>query len=419
MTTRRDLALNGGTPVRITPLDTSYGVGLIGDEELEAAIDVIKSRSLFRYYGPNFQEQANRFEAELQDHFGVAHALAVSSGTAALQAGLVGLGVEEGDEVIVPAVTFVATVGAVVGSRAVPVFADIDDSLNLDPESFEENITDKTRAVVPVHLANAAADMDAIMEIAARRNIRVLEDAAQAIGVSYRGKPVGTIGDAGIFSLQLEKNITSGEGGILLTNDFGVYDRSVRYQDQGGQFTTSKGDVREHTSGEPFIGVNLRMTEIAAAIAAVQLGRLDEIVARSRAIASDIRRRLGDLPVDWRRLPDESGEGGNVTILLASPEKAKEFGKAMRAEGVPAGQMYGGKPVYTNPAILAQRTAWTVGCPFNCQQHPTTRRYYVGLCPRSEDLLSRSLTIPVGPRLNEADVDDVVEAARKVAAAIL
>ena len=419
MTASDSLAINGGEPVRRTPLDTSHGVGYLGEEEIAAAVEVLRSRSLFRYYGPEFLERANRLEALLQERFSVRHAVAVSSGTAALQAGLVGLGVEEGDEVIVPAVTFIATVGAVVAARAVPVFAEVDESLNLDPSSFEENITEKTRAVIPVHLANAAAEMDSIMEVARRRGVRVLEDAAQAMGVSYRGRAVGTIGDAGIFSLQLEKNVTSGEGGILLTDDFSVFDRAVRYQDQGGQFTTSKGDVREHSSGEPFIGVNLRITELAAAIAEVQLGRLDDIVADSRRSALAIRHRLGDLPVDWRKLPDEPGEGGSVIMFLEAAERAREFGKALRAEGIPSGQMYGGRPVYSNPAILERRTPWSTGCPFNCPQHPTDRRYYIGLCPRSEDLLSRSLTIPVGPRLTDGDVDEVVEAVRKVASAIL
>ncbi|HEX5940416.1 MAG TPA: DegT/DnrJ/EryC1/StrS family aminotransferase, partial [Dehalococcoidia bacterium] len=213
--------------------------------------------------------------------------------------------------------------------------------------------------------------------------------------------------------------VTSGEGGIFLTNDFAVYDRAVRYQDQGGQFTTSRGDVREHASGEPFIGVNLRITELAAAIAEVQLGRLDEIVGSSRQVASTIRQRLGDLPVDWRQLPDEEGAGGTVTMFLQSADSARAIGKALRAEGIPAGQMYGGRPVYSNPAILEQRTAWSVGCPFNCLEHPTSRRYYMGLCPRSEELLGRSLTIPVGPRLASGDVDQVVEAVRKVASALL
>src|SRR3712207_2246601 len=173
------------------------------------------------------------------------YAVGVASGTAALQCGLVGLGVQDGDEVIVPAVTFIATVGAVVSARAVPVFAEVDESLNLDPASFEAMITPKTKAVIPVHLSNVACDMDPILAVARRHGIKVLEDAAQAIGVTYKGRQVGALGDAAAFSLQLSKNITTGEGGALTTDQWSVYDRAARYQDQGGQFTTSSGEVRD------------------------------------------------------------------------------------------------------------------------------------------------------------------------------
>jgi 8-amino-3,8-dideoxy-alpha-D-manno-octulosonate transaminase len=325
------------------------------------------------------------------------------------------LGVEDGDEVIVPAVTFIATVGAVVSARAVPVFAEVDASLTLSPESFEENITEKTNAVIPVHLSNVACDMDRIMAVARRRGVAVLEDAAQAIGVSYHGRMTGAIGDAGAFSLQLSKNITTGEGGALATDRFDVYDRAVRYQDQGGQFTTQHGDVREHGSGEPFIGANLRMTEIAGALASIQLGRLDQIVAAMRLRAQGIRRRLSDLPFDWRTIPDPGGEGGNVTFFVESGDAATRVAEALRAEGIPAGRVYAGRPVYANPAVLNQATAWRKGCPFNCAEHPTDRRYFIGMCPRSEDLLARSVSIGIGPRMTAGDADDVVRAVRKVA----
>lgn len=414
------LAINGGVPVRTAPIDTDKGLSYLDqDEEVNAVLDVLKSRSLFRYYGPDLRHKAEAFEERLRALTGAAYAVGVSSGTAALQVGLVGLGVEDGDEVIIPAVTFIATVGAVVNARAVPVFAEVDASLNLDPASFEAQITPKTKAVIPVHLANVACDMEPIMTIARRRGVKVLEDAAQAIGVSYRGRQVGSIGDAGTFSMQLSKNITTGEGGALVTDDFAVYDRAARYQDQGGQFTTSTGAVRELTSGEPFIGANYRMTEIAGALAEAQLARLPAMIAAMRGRAQSIRQRLSDLPVEWRAIPDSAGEGGSLTMFFEDADTAVRFGAALVAEGIGAGRVYGGKPVYMNPAVLARRTAWSSGCPFNCAEHPTDRTYHAGLCPRSEALLERSLSIGLGPRMTDEDSDDIVRAVRKVAEALL
>jgi 8-amino-3,8-dideoxy-alpha-D-manno-octulosonate transaminase len=432
MTMTSRLAIDGGAPVRSHPYETEKGLTYLSeDEEIDAVTKVLRSRSLFRYYGPDLRCTTEAFEKRLAEIMGARYAVGVSSGTAALQCGLVGLGVEDGDEVIVPAVTFIATVGAVVWARAVPVFAEVDESLTLAPKSFEAAITDKTKAVIPVHLSNVACDMDAIMAIARRHNIAVLEDAAQAIGVSYRGRMAGSIGDAGAFSFQLSKNITTGEGGALITDDFGVFDRARRYQDQGGQFTTSHGEIREHRtrgdiaspaeppSGEAFIGANLRMTEIAGALAGAQLTRLEPIVATMRARAQSIRQRLSDLPVDWRRIPDPDGEGGAVTMFFQDEDTAVRFSDALCAEGIPAGRVYAGRPVYSNPAILNRRTAWRTGCPFNCAEHPTERRYFMGMCPRSEDLLARSLSIGIGPRMTEEDADDVVRAVRKVAEHLL
>jgi len=420
MKARSTLAIDGGTPVRTQPIDTDKGLSYLNeDEEMDAVAEVLRSRSLFRYYGPQVLKKTEAFEERLKEITGSTYALGVTSGTAALQAGLVGLHVEDGDEVIVPAVTFIATVGAVVTSRAVPVFAEVDESLNLDAAGFEAMITEKTKAVIPVHLSNVACDMDPIMAIAKKHGIRVLEDAAQAMGVTYHGRQVGSIGDAGAFSLQLSKNITTGEGGALITSDFDVFDRAARFHDQGGQFTTSTGAVREHTSGEPFIGSNLRMTEISGALAGAQLERLEGMVREMRQRAAGIRQRLSDMPVEWRRMPDSDGDGGNVTMFFEQEAVAARFADALRAEGIPAGRVYGGRPVYANPAVLERKTAWSKGCPFNCTEHPTDRVYYMGLCPKSEDLLGRSLSIGIGPKMTDQDADDIVLAVRKVAEHLL
>jgi 8-amino-3,8-dideoxy-alpha-D-manno-octulosonate transaminase len=161
------------------------------------------------------------------------------------------------------------------------------------------------------------------------------------------------------------------------------------------------------------------MSEVAGAIAEVQAGRLAGLIADMRARAHSIRRRLSDLPVEWRRVPDEDGEGGNVTMFFDTSDKATEFAAALKAEGIPAGKVYGGRPVYANPSVLAQRTAWDRGAPFHSTEFPTERRYYMGLCPRSEDLLGRSMSIAIGPKLTDEDEEDIVSAVRKVAAQLL
>lgn len=414
---RRELAIEGGVPVRGELLDTAKGAAYIDEEEKQAVLEVLDSQSLFRYYGPNLLRRVERFEQSLADLVGVRHAVAVSSGTAALRVALTAMDVGPGDEVIIPAVTFIATFAAVVAQRAVPVIAEVDASLTLDPGDFEAKITPRTRAVIPVHLGNVPCRMDELLSIARRRNILVLEDAAQAFGGSYRGRRLGSIGDMGAFSLQLEKNITTGEGGALTTDNFELFDKAARYQDQGGQFTIQSGSVREHTSGPPIIGENLRMAEITGALAEVQLRRLDGILAAMRENKRRIKDLLSDVPgLDFREIPDPEGEGASgLTFFLDSPDLALEFAEALRAEGIPAGQVYGGRPVYANPQILARRTAWERGCPFNCSEHPTDVHYFMGMCPRSEDLLRRSVAIGIGPRYDERDCHDVVQAIRKVA----
>jgi 8-amino-3,8-dideoxy-alpha-D-manno-octulosonate transaminase len=359
------LAIDGGTPARTEPLHPDKGMAYIDAEEREAVLAVLDSRSLFRYYGPDLQNTVRSLEVEFAELIGVPYAVAVSSGTAALRAALAALGVSEGDEVIVPAVTFIATVGAVVAQRAVPVFAEVDRSLTLDPLDFEAKITPRTRAVIPVHLGNVPCRMDAVMEVARRHGVAVVEDVAQAVGASYRGQRLGAIGDIGAFSLQLEKNITTGEGGLITTTRYDLFDRATRFQDQGGQFRIQSGEMRETKEGEPFVGENLRMAEPAGAVARVQLRRLDGIIAAMRANKRRVKHGLSDLPgIEFREIPDPEGDGGSgVTLYLDSEDRARRFVAALRAEGIGAGQVYGGLPVYANPQILNTRTAWR-GCPW-------------------------------------------------------
>ncbi len=415
------LALDGGTPVRTKPPRLGRGLSLFGAEERDAALEVLESRSLFRYYGPKLGHHVEAFENALCEQMAVPHAVALSSGTASLRAALAALGVGCGDEVIVPSFTFIATVNAVVTMGAVPVFCEIDRSLGADPADVEAKITDRTAAVMPVHLENQGCAMDALLDVAHRGGIAVIEDACQAIGSSYKGHALGTIGDVGAFSLQLEKNITSGEGGALVTNNETLLVRAARYSDQGGQFVTSYGVERGAELAEPFCGENLRMTEIAGAIAGAQLRKLPGIIESCRSNRRKILETLGNPDgLELRHSHDPDGDGGSsITWFAPTPEVATTFVKALRAEGIPSAQMYEGRPVYANPAILAKRTASSKGGPWNCAEHPTSVTYAMGMCPVTEELVARSFVVGVGAAFTPEDCEDVATAVAKVATHLL
>ncbi|MEY2425401.1 MAG: hypothetical protein QOI61_973 [Actinomycetota bacterium] len=401
------------------PLSLGKGIAALGDEEIAAVNEVLTSRTLFRYDAKPEDSRVHAFEAALQQRLAVSKAVAVSSGTAALRVALAALGVGCGDEVIVPAFTFIATVNAVVTMGAVPVFCEVDDTLTMDPLDLATKITPRTAAIMPVHLENVAADMDAIL--AAAGGVPVIEDSAQAIGVSYHGRPVGGIGTIGCFSLQTQKNITTGEGGAVVTNDEALGLRAARYQDQGGQFITQHGSSRGGELGVPFVGENLRMTEVAGAIAGVQLGKLDDILGRLRTNAAAIEKAVGDIDgLVARRRPDPAGSvGSSLTWFAPSQEIAKNFARRLRKEGIPSAQMYDGLPVYSAPAILARRTASEKGGPWNCAEHPTDVTYAMGMCPQTEDLAARSFIVGIGPGFDAGDCDDVAAAVLKVAATLL
>lgn len=409
------LAIHGGPKAVQRPLNHYKGAAFIGEEEKRAVMEVLDSRSLFRYYGPDLQYKVAQFESAFAAYMGVPFAAGCSSGTAALRLALGAVGVGAGDEVIVPSVTFIASIGAIVAQQAIPIFAEVDAHLTLDPAAIEGLITARTKAIMPVHLFGVAADMDGIMDVARRHKIAVVEDTAQACGSFYKGQRVGTIGDVGAFSFQLEKNITSGEGGTLVTADEELYKRAVKYSDQGGQFPIQSGGIRDLVGGDPIIGENLRMTEITGAILGCQLQRLDGILGRMEHARRTVLDGLAGLAVQLRPSdPERDRHAVGIGFTLPTAEGAKAFVEALQAEGVPAGLVYGGKPVYANRQILEQRTL-NRGCPFHCSCTDHRRvTYQMGMCPRSEDLVARSVGLSLGPMLDDEDLGAIVHGIRKV-----
>ncbi len=351
----------------------------VGMREWLAVGRVIARRDLLRY-GPNGRE-TERFEKNFATFMGSAHALTLTSGTAALTTALASAGIGPGDEVLVPAYTWMASASAVVTCGAVPVLVDIDETLTMDPADIERRLSPYTRAIIPVHMVNAPADMDAIMQIAAQHKLLVIEDACQAVGVMYKGRRVGSIGHAGALSFNRYKNMNIGEGGALVTNDATLFARALNYHDLGSWIRGYQTDV----DVEPFVGVNLRVTEIYGAMLNVQLARLPAYLERLRVRRAAIASVLTG--PDYPRLSPHHDASAAIgaTVIFDTEAEAVDF--AARTGAV---RLYdSSKHVYTSwEPILARRAVhpklnpWTMA--------PRDIQYTDETCARSLEILKRS-----------------------------
>ncbi len=412
------LAINGGTPARsrMDPYMAPGGKALDEAEE-QAVLDVLRAKRLFRFSGPEEGEsKADRFERAFAKSLGAAHALAVTSGTAALICGLQGIGVGPGDEVILPAYTWMASATAVMAVGGIPVIAEIDESLTLDPVDAERKISPHTKAIMPVHMRGAPARMDAILDIAQRRGIRVIEDCAQGNGASFGGKRLGSIGDVGCFSLQFSKIITTGEGGMVATNDPDVWQRAFMFHDVAAFHRLQLEDEAV------LWGANFRMSEMPAAIGLVQLGRLQSIVdaarARKEMLLAGIQPSAADRGVTFRDIPDPAGDSGiALAMFLDSPAKARAAAEALNAENIAAGVLY--QPdrrdihVYAHWLPVLTKRSWTKGGgPWRWAKRDIS--YAPEMCPRSLDILGRAVVLNVDPYMSNTDVEETVDGVTKV-----
>ena len=421
MSMNQQLAVNGGAPAITSPLPPMFPGGLrIGAEEEQAVLDVIRSKRLFRYYGPQAGASiVDQLEEAFARRMGAGHAVAVSSGTGALMCAMAAVGIGPGDEVIVPAYTWIATATAATFLGGIPVVAEIDASLTLDPADVEAKITPRTKAIAAVHMRGGPCRMAELSAIARKHNIALIEDTAQALGASYRGQSLGTIGDVGTFSLQFNKMITAGEGGLVTTNDDMLWQRIVMAHDVVG------GARNGIPADEILPGINLRMSELHGAVASVQLTRLDGILRdtrHNRAIVksgvADVRARKG---LTLRDEPDAEGDSGICLVMFMNDAaQAEQAATALRAEGAPASQLYSGNPdyhVYCEWAPIVNHRSWSpAGAPW-VWSHGTPR-YDKALCPRSLDLLSRAVHLDISPDLSAEQVEELTDALNKVLVAV-
>jgi len=313
------------------------GFEIFGDEERKEVQDVLDTGVLFRYGFDQARKghwKAKAFEAELSKLTGAQHCHLCSSGTAALSIALAACGVGAGDEVIVPPFTFVATIEAVLVAGAVPVFAEIDETLCLDPEAVRAAITPRTKAVLPVHMCGAMARIDEIKDLCDKKQLVLIEDACQAIGGSLNGKALGTFGQMGCFSFDPVKTITCGEGGAVVTDDEKLYKAAEAYADHGHDHT---GDDRG-LEGHPVLGTNYRISELNAAVGLAQLRKLDYILKKQRAYKRAIKDALARFPeITFRRIPDEKGDSATfLSFFLPEESIASKIADNLGKAGVDA-----------------------------------------------------------------------------------
>jgi len=416
-----------GTPVRkvgveeFMELADSWGFDENTKATIQAAIekDDFPEPQLTRYYNPRPSKVAalEAFTAEL---FDIENVLAVNSGTSALNSAYAAAGLGPGAEVIVPAYTFFATIAEVVTVGAIPIIAEVDESLTLDPKDVERKITPRTKAIVPVHLNGTCCDMDAIMDIARRHNLMVIEDTAQACGASYKGKKLGTIGDFGCFSISSYKIVGCGEGGLVMCHDPHLFRRAQNNHDTGACWRPDRFAV-EQEEGELFCGYNFKMSEMEGATNLAQMRKMPARIANWQRVKARVTSQLGHYEGIVPQAVRDNGEVGNMLVFFApDTEGAVKVAEALAAEGVPASAR-GAKTsrdwhIYSFwEHIMKRKSASPDGNPWTNQLNaPHIPDYQPDMCPNTLDLLSRAVFIGLAPTFNDVDCDNIAAGINKV-----
>lgn len=399
------------------------GHEIIGEEEQKEVLDVLSRKVLFRYEFDAQREgvyKVETFEREFARYCGARHALAVSSGTAALRVALAALGVGPGDEVITQGFTFVATWEAILDAGALPVFAEIDETLCLDPNDLEAHITPRTRAVIPVHMCGGQARVEEIVAAAGRHGVPVIEDTAQSCGGRLGQRALGSFGALGTFSFDSVKTLTTGEGGMVITDDEELYLRASEYHDHGHDHDPSVGRGLEKRR---FFGFNYRMMELQGALGLAQLRKLEPaILPRQRRNKRVLRETLEKHDgITFRDLPDPDGDSATFLVFfLPTAEKARAFNRVLSDEG--AGAVYWHDNLWHAYGqwehLLEGRTPLSGGWPFRSPGGSHRCGFDPEALPRTAGILSRALTLPIRIHMDQ-QLPVLIRAIDKAACAVL
>jgi len=362
------------------------------EEEQKEVLKVMESQMLTLLHG----EFVKKFEDDFAEYIGAKHAIGVNSGTAALHIAIAALEIGPGDEIIVPPFTFIATASSILHNNAIPIFADIDEkTYTLDPKSVEEVISDKTKAIIPVHLAGISADLDALQEIATENQLYLIEDAAQSIGTKYKSKMVGALGDIGCFSFYPSKNITTGEGGMITTNDDNIAEKCklIRHHGESAWYVYNR------------LGYNYRMTEIQGAIGSVQLRKLDEYIKVRNQNAEYLTKGIKDLEgIDPPYVPEYCEPAFNYWIGRIHP-KIIGLDKPDFINKFPRSKVLYPKPLYKTDLFL-KKLAYPKGCPWNCQHYAKDIDYSQINLPNVETATREIFALDIHPKISKEQLDE-------------
>ena len=404
------LAINGGEKVKQVP----FGIGKrFGDSELMHLKEALEQNTLFYWAGKKVKE----FNKKFSEMCNTEYCVATSSGTASIHVALGTVGVTAGDEVITSPITDMGSVIGILYQNAIPIFADLDPyTYNLDPKSVEEKITDKTKAILVVHLAGNPVDMDGIMAVARKHNIKVVEDCAQSYMSYYKGKLTGTIGDIGCFSLNDFKHISAGDGGMCIMKDEELYKKALRFSDKN--YDRLSNDPAAMRKIE-YLAPNYRMTELQGAVGIAQLDKLEWICSQRYEFGEGITQGIKHLKGIYPPKITEGGKSSYWFYMFRIDEKEAgvsrdEFSKALAAEGIPNQAGYIPTCVYEYDMFINKHAYQGTDCPFGCKLYGRDVKYYKGMCPTAEEILNTAIRISVSEFYTEQDLKDVVRAIEKV-----